>query len=147
MSVGGFLIMISYRTKEPKTPDSPHFESAPHPQRTCLDRMDIPQRIEGWPSHRGRSCEGTAQEGTGNSSISITQRYVHPQAETIDRVFAKALTLQKRNQLEGKSEVIVERPAKSRFDQVHRVSFVRVELGQNPVFEDMICAALNVQLL
>jgi integrase len=38
----------------------------------------------------------------GHSSISITQRYVHPQAETIDRVFAKALKLQKRNELEGK---------------------------------------------
>ncbi len=34
----------------------------------------------------------------GHSSITITQRYVHPQAETIDRVFAKALQLQKSNQ-------------------------------------------------
>jgi hypothetical protein len=109
--------MISYRTKEPKSPDSPHFESASHRSEHALDRMDIPQWIEGWPSHRGRSCEGTAQEGAGNSSISITQHYVHPQAETIDRVFAKALTLQKRNQLESKSEVIVELPEKSGFRQ------------------------------
>ena len=34
----------------------------------------------------------------GHGSISITQRYVHPQAETIDRVFAKALQLQKNSQ-------------------------------------------------
>jgi integrase len=34
----------------------------------------------------------------------ITQRYVHPQAETIDRVFAKAMRLQETNQKEaGKS--------------------------------------------
>ena len=30
----------------------------------------------------------------GHSSITIPQRYVHPQAEMIDRVFAKALWLQ-----------------------------------------------------
>jgi integrase len=34
----------------------------------------------------------------GHSSITITQRYVHPQAETIDRVFSKAQRLQKENQ-------------------------------------------------
>jgi integrase len=34
----------------------------------------------------------------GHSSIAITQRYVHPQAETIDRVFAKALRLQESHQ-------------------------------------------------
>jgi len=33
----------------------------------------------------------------GHSSITITQRYVHPQAETIDRVFAKAMRLQETN--------------------------------------------------
>jgi integrase/recombinase XerD len=51
----------------------------------------------------------------GHSSISITQRYVHPQAETIDRVFAKALKLQKQNQLEVKEgeEVIGELAAAS----------------------------------
>lgn len=40
----------------------------------------------------------------GHSSIAITQRYVHPQAETIDRVFAKALTLQKLNRLEAEGD-------------------------------------------
>lgn len=34
----------------------------------------------------------------GHSSITITQRYVHPQTETIDRVFAKALRLRDSNQ-------------------------------------------------
>jgi integrase len=38
----------------------------------------------------------------GHSSIAITQRYVHPQAETIDRVFAKAL--QQSNQEEARIE-------------------------------------------
>lgn len=33
----------------------------------------------------------------GHSSITITQRYVHPQAETIDRVFSKAQRLQKKS--------------------------------------------------
>jgi integrase len=43
----------------------------------------------------------------GLSSIAITQRYVHPQAETIDRVFAKALQLQKssRRQTRKKEQV------------------------------------------
>lgn len=36
----------------------------------------------------------------GHSSITITQRYVHPQAETIDRVFAKAMRLQETDQEE-----------------------------------------------
>jgi transposase len=40
LSAGGFLIMISYRTKEPKSPDSPHFESASHRSEHALDRMD-----------------------------------------------------------------------------------------------------------
>lgn len=46
----------------------------------------------------------------GHSSIAITQRYVHPQAETIDRVFARALTLQKPNRLdaEGDEKIRVE---------------------------------------
>jgi integrase len=42
----------------------------------------------------------------GHSSISITQRYVHPQAETIDRVFAKALMLQKGNQQVQKDQLM-----------------------------------------
>jgi integrase len=40
----------------------------------------------------------------GHSSIAITQRYVHPQAETIDRVFAKALYLQESNQEGARKE-------------------------------------------
>jgi integrase len=40
----------------------------------------------------------------GHSSITITQRYVHPQAETIDRVFAKAMRLQEANQEEVTKE-------------------------------------------
>jgi len=32
----------------------------------------------------------------GHFSITITQRYVHPQAETIDRVFSKAQQLQEK---------------------------------------------------
>jgi hypothetical protein len=40
-----------------------------------------------------------------HSSITITQRYAHPQAETIDRVFARAMRLQDADQEEtGKTE-------------------------------------------
>jgi integrase len=45
----------------------------------------------------------------GHSSITITQRYVHPQAETIDRVFAKALQLQKSNQQKTHKRLIERR--------------------------------------
>ncbi len=38
----------------------------------------------------------------GHSSITITQRYVHPQAETIDRVFSKAQQLQKEAQQQSR---------------------------------------------
>ena len=58
----------------------------------------------------GRLLVGTCSlwQGLRDSvSIAITQRYVHPQAETIDRVFAKALQLQKssRRQTRKKEQV------------------------------------------
>ena len=40
----------------------------------------------------------------GHSSITITQRYVHPQAETIDRVFAKAQQLQTNAEKESRKK-------------------------------------------
>ncbi len=40
----------------------------------------------------------------GHRSITITQRYVHPQAETIDRVFSKALQLQEAAQKQDRKK-------------------------------------------
>lgn len=40
----------------------------------------------------------------GHSSITITQRYVHPQAETIDRVFSKAQQLQREAQKQSRKK-------------------------------------------
>jgi len=62
--------------------------------------------------HRALTRLGEASGGdvfalariAGHSSITITQRNVHPQAETIDRVFSKAQQLQKKAEKQSRKK-------------------------------------------